>query len=116
MNIPQFRIDFPEFADVVRFPDATISFWSAIGEQQISADRFGGLYVQAVELFTAHNIKIVSQKNSGGALASKTVGSVSYSYDTASSMTPGAGHWNQTTYGRQYIQLARMIGAGCVQL
>mgnify|MGYP001233770221 FL=1 len=127
MDKSQFRTDFPEFADAVRFPNTMLDFWSGIGEAQISADRFGNLYAQAVELFTAHNITLASGNveasaaggspgGKTGAIQQKKVGSVAVSYDNASSMLPGAGHWNLTTYGKQYIQLVRLIGTGCVQL
>jgi hypothetical protein len=127
MNTTQFRLDFPEFTDVVRFPNSMLVFWATIGEAQISLDRFGDLYTQAVELFTAHNIVLaagnVEASTAGGfaggingAVASKAVGSVSVSYDNASSMLLNAGHWNQTTYGRQYILLARLLGTSCYQL
>lgn len=127
MDIALFRTDFPEFADSVRFPDSTITFWSGLGEQLISEDRFGDMRTQAVELFTAHNIVLAAGNvaastagglpgGSGGPVASKAVGSVNVSYDNASVMLPNAGHWNQTTYGRQYIRLARLIGQGCYQL
>lgn len=127
MDITQFRTQFPEFADAARYTDDTITFWSGIGEQLISADRFGNLFTQAVSLFTAHNLvlqagNIASSASgaipgtTGGAVASKTVGSVSVSYDNASAMEPGAGHWNQTVYGRQYVQLVRLFGQGCYQL
>lgn len=127
MNLEQFRADFPEFADVLRFPDSMLTFWSGIGEQLISSDRFGGLYAQAVELFAAHNITLAAQNSAasaaggspggvGGPVASKAVGSVSVSYDNASVMLPNAGHWNQTTYGRLYVSIVRMIGQGCYQL
>lgn len=127
MNKSQFRTDFPEFADAARFPDPMLDLWSGIGEKVTSADRFGDLYVQAVELFTAHNIVLASGNveasatggspgGKTGAVQQKKVGSVSVTYDNASSMLPGAGHWNLTTYGKQYIQLSRLIGAGCVQL
>lgn len=127
MDITLFRTDFPEFADSVRFPDSTITFWSGLGEQLISEDRFGDMRTQAVELFTAHNIALAAGNmaasaagglpgGSGGPVASKAVGSVNVSYDNASVMLPNAGHWNQTTYGRQYIQLVRLLGNGCYQL
>jgi hypothetical protein len=127
MDIALFRTDFPEFADSVRFPDSTITFWSGLGEQLISEDRFGDMRTQAVELFTAHNIVLAAGNvaasaagglpgGSGGLVASKAVGSVNVSYDNASVMLPNAGHWNQTTYGRQYIQLVRLLGNGCYQL
>lgn len=127
MDNALFRTDFPEFADSVRFPDSTITFWSSLGEQLISKDRFGNMHTQAVELFTAHNIVLTAGNvaasvtgglpgGSGGPVASKAVGSVNVSYDNASVMLPNAGHWNQTTYGRQYIQLVRLLGNGCYQL
>lgn len=127
MDIPLFRTDFPEFADSVRFPDSTVTFWSTLGEQLISSDRFGGVYTQAVELFTAHSIVLAAGNvtasaasglpgGAGGLVSSKAVGSVNISYDNASSIIPSAGHWNQTIYGRQYIQLVRLMGHGCYQL
>jgi len=127
MDIARFRSDFPEFADAVRFPASTITLWSGIGELQISSDRFGGLWTQAVSLFTAHNLVLAvgnvatstaggSPGGASGSIQSKTVGSVRVIYDTAGSMLPNAGHWNQTSYGRQYIQMARMFGHGAVQI
>ena len=127
MDIAQFRTDFPEFADAVRFPNGTITFWSGLGEKLNSQDRFGDMWVQAVELFTAHNLVLAAGNvaasaagglpgGTAGAVKSKAVGSVIVSYDTAGSMEINAGHWNQTTYGRQYIHLVRLIGQGCYQL
>lgn len=127
MDIAAFRQHFPEFADAARFPDPTITFWSGIGEAQISADRFGDMYPQAVELFTAHNIVLAAGNaassaagslpgGAGGAVSQKKIGQVAVTYDNASSMLPNAGHWNQTTYGRQYVQMVRLFGSGCYQL
>lgn len=127
MDLAQFRLDFPEFSDTSRFPNSSLTFWSGMGERLISADRFGDLYNQAVELFTAHNITLAAQNaaasaagglpgGAGGPISSKAVGSVNVSYDNASVMLPNAGHWNQTVYGRQYIQLVRLIGQGAYQL
>lgn len=127
MDVALFRVDLPEFADSARFPSSTITFWSSLGEQLISVDKFGGLYTQATELFTAHNITLAAGNvaacaagglpgGSGGPVSGKAVGSVNVSYDNASVMLPNAGHWNQTTYGRQYIQLIRLLGNGCYQL
>lgn len=124
MNIDQFRSDFPEFAD---YPASTIKFWSDVGEKLISKDRFGGLYDQALALFTAHNIVLAANNDRAdaagglpgtatGVVENKSVGSVSVAYDNTQTVELDAGHWNQTTYGRQYIRLARMIGAGCYQL
>jgi len=127
MDSVQFRKDFPEFADASRFPNQQIDFWSGMGEKLISQTRFGTLYTEAVELFMAHNLVLSAQSRAAattggmpggtpGAVASKAVGSVNVSYDTAGSMELNAGHWNQTVYGRQYIRLVRLIGQGCYQL
>lgn len=127
MDIATFRTDFPEFADAARFPDPMITLWSKVGEAQISADRFGDVYTQAVELFTAHNITLAagnvaasatggSPGGNGGPVSQKKVGQVSVTYDTQAAMLPSAGHWNLTNYGKQFVQLQRLFGAGCVQL
>jgi len=126
MNPTQFRVDFPEFVDTAVFPDSQVVFWGGIAEKLVSADRFGDLWAAAVELIAAHSLVLAAQSQSAsatgaipsgnaGAVSSKAVGSVSVSYD-ASAMELNAGHWNQTTYGRQYIRLARLMGGGCVQI
>lgn len=127
LDVAKFRNDFPEFADAARYPNAMLNFWAGIGEKVISTDRWGELFTQGLELFTAHNIVLAAGNKSasaqgslpgqaGGVVQSKAVGSVNVSYDTAAAMELDAGHWNQTTYGRQYIRLARLIGQGCYQL
>ncbi len=52
----------------------------------------------------------------GGIANSKTVGSVTVSYDASTSTEKDAGYWNLTTYGKQFIRLARIFGAGAIQL
>lgn len=127
MDVAKFRNDFPEFADAARYTPTMLTFWSGMGEKLISSDKFGDLYTQAVELFTAHNAVLAAGNKSatasgalpgqaGGVVANKKVGSVGVAYDTVAAMETNAGHWNQTTYGRQYIRLARLIGQGCYQL
>lgn len=127
MDVAKFRVDFPEFADANRYTPSMINFWSGIGEKVISADRFGDLYVSALELFTAHNCVLAAGNKTAaasgsvpgqanGVVTAKKVGDVGVNYDNTTSMEIDAGHWNQTTYGRQYIRLARMIGQGCYQL
>lgn len=127
MDTALFRKNFPEFADAGRYTNQMIEFWGGMGEKLVDEARFGTLYIEGVQLFTAHNVALASQERaaaaqggtpggSAGPIASKAVGSVNVSYDTAGSMETNAGHWNQTVYGRQYIRLARLIGQGAVQL
>ena len=127
LDVAKFRTDFPEFADASRYTPAMLNFWAGIGEKVISTDRWGDLYNQGLELFTAHNIVLAAGNKaaaaqgsmpgqSNGVLTSKKVGSVGVTYDNNSAVELDAGHWNQTTYGRQYIRLARLLGQGCYQL
>ena len=124
MDVAQFRIDFPEFTDPAKFPPGQVTFRSTLGERLISADRLGDMRGHAVALYTAHHLSLAAANQrqaraggipgaaGGGTITSKSVGDVSASYSSADSMEPDAGHWNATTYGREYIDLVRMFGTG----
>jgi hypothetical protein len=118
MDIAVFRQHFPEFADSATYPDSSIEFWAGIGEARLPVERWGNLYNHGLELFVAHNITLAQAGTSagGGLLASKTIGSVSVSYDTGAVAAAGASHYNQTVYGRRFWELARMRGAGVLQV
>lgn len=119
MDIAQFRLNFPLFANTTKYPDSMVTFWSTLAEAQIVVDRWGDVYSQAVELYTAHHLIIAADGNIGkqtGLQNNKAIGDVSVGYDTTSTIELNAGHWNLTTYGRMFIRLARMYGAGCIQL
>lgn len=85
------------------------------------------MWEQGVKLYVAHEITLAAQNQkaaatggspgqSGGIANSKTVGSVSVGYDTTSTAEKDAGWWNLTNYGKQFIRLARIFGAGAIQL
>jgi len=120
-----FRKAFPVFADQVQWPDESIQFWLELGQQLLSAARFGKSYEKVVYLFTAHNLILDKQgaafaisggSGNAGAVASKTVGSASISYDTGSSLELDAGHWNATPYGKRFIWLIRLFGTQVMQI
>lgn len=127
MDLTQFRTDFPEFTDAVKYPDSQLTFWATVAENQINQNRWGTLYTQGVELYVAHEVTLAAQNVktasvggtpglAGGVPSNKTVGSVSVGYDSALNSEKDAGYWNLTNYGKQFIHLARLFGAGCVQL
>jgi len=128
MDATVFRSHFPEFASETTYPPAVVTFWSGIAEKLVIEARWDDLYDHGVELATAHYLALAAadQKQAAaggipgnatqGAITSESVGGVSVSFDTGSAMDQGAGHWNATTYGRQFIRLARMIGMGGYQL
>lgn len=127
MDIPSFRAAFPEFADITRYPDAQINFWAALATAQVDANRWGTQAPLGIQLYVAHEITLAAQNAKTGAIggvpggasgpaSSKTVGSVTVAYDTQQAAEKDAGYWNLTTYGKQFIRLARLFGAGVVQL
>ena len=123
-----FRANFPEFADAAIYPDVTVSYWLGIGTRMLRPDRWADLLDHGLELFTAHHIALARQAvqaSAGGGtpgantgvVTGKAVDKVSVSYDAGSTtLDAGAGHWNATTYGVQFLQLARMAGSGGWQL
>lgn len=123
MDIAQFRLDFPQFKDTDVYTDDMCTYWSNQAERLHAPSRFGDMYNDIIELYTAHCItlqagEIAVAANGGfpagmaGAVTSKKVGDVSINYDSQYSFENDAGWFNSTMYGRQYVNLARMYGRG----
>ena len=123
MDIPQFRLDFPEFDADPPYTDSMITYWSTLAEKLHAEPRFTVVYNNIIELYTAHCITIQAQEiataNAGGAptglsgvVSSKEVGDAQIQYDTTSAIEQDAGWFNLTVYGRQYLRLAKMYGKG----
>jgi hypothetical protein len=98
-----------------------------IANAMFDAGRWGELQGLGIELWVAHYLTLDRQSELSGAsggiagaavgmVASKSVGGASISYDIASSTERDGGHWNSTAYGRRWLNLARMVGAGGIQL
>jgi hypothetical protein len=119
-----FRARFPAFGTrnpkaTELYPDESIDMWVGIGAQRVSADRFGDMYDHALGLFVAHNLTIeATAVDAGGGFVasgivqSERVGDVGTTYSNEKVSIDGAGDWNLTTYGRQYIQLCQLYAAG----
>lgn len=127
MDAAQFRTDFPEFADTTKYPDSAVNLWLSLGEKTLAPDRWCDYLDLGLELFIAHNLAIAAGNqlaaSVGGApgqvkgpLTSKSVDKVSAGYDTGAVALQDGGFFNLTTYGIQYLQLARMVGTGGIQL
>lgn len=127
MNIGAFRTSFPEFASTTTYPDSMINFWAGLAEKLVRPCVWGDCVTQGVQLYVAHEITLAAQNaasasvggtpgSQGGIASSKTVGSVSVGYDSASTSEKNAGWWNLTNYGRQFFRLAQIFGAGAIQL
>lgn len=127
MDIAVFRNNFPEFTSETAYPSSVINFWSDVAEKLILADVWQDMHETAIQLYVAHELVIARQNQlsansggvpgqSGGIANSKTVGSVSVSYDSNNNSEKDAGWWNMSTYGKQLYRLIKIFGAGCIQL
>ena len=96
-----FRQQVPDFADVVKYPDAIIQSWWDIATDYISTTDYGYLSgnarVLAINLLAAHLMFIAENPSGGGSgiLTSASEGSVSvglYVYQTKSLFYNGSYH------------------------
>lgn len=125
--IKTFRASFPEFSDTTVYPDAMINFWLGLAQQMVRECIWKTAWVQGVSLYIAHELVLASQNQKAAAIGGspgqssgianqKAVGSVNVSYDSQANSEKDAGFWNLTNYGKQFIRLARIFGAGAIQL
>ena len=125
--VPQFRSDYPEFQDTEAYPDSAVNYWLAFAYNFLNTRRWGQSIDLGAELMTAHNLTLEARAQAEalngmppggqvGPLNSKSVDKVSAGYDTAAGTQEGGGHWNLTIYGTRFLRLARMFGAGPVQI
>lgn len=122
-----FRGQLPEFSCTVTYPDSQINFWAGLAVALINADRFSDILDYATALFIAHHLSVGARDQAAAAVGgqpgevvgpktAKAVDKVSASYDTASTTLEGGAFWNSTTYGIRLLMLARMYGAGGLQI
>ncbi len=122
-----FRVLYPEFRDTVAYPDQVVDYWAGIAQAQVLKCAWRKQWLTGVYLYTAHQLVLWMQNQrtanaggvpgqSGGIANTKTVGQATIGYDTASSSEKDAGYWNLTNYGKQFIHMARIFGAGAIQL
>ncbi len=128
MDIALFRTNFPEFADTVRYPSSQLTFWSTVAEAQVNKCAWKNQFDLGVQLYVAHEVTLAAQNTkvasfggvpgtaASGPVTSKTVGGATIAFDAAQAAEKDAGYWNLTSYGKQFIRLARMYGAGAIQL
>lgn len=126
-GVSEFRTEFPEFSDTVVYPSPQIMFWAGLAEKQVLEKYWGTAQEYGIKLYVAHEITLAAQNakqakfkgmpgTSGGIANSKTVGSATVSYDAGTTTEKDAGYWNLTIYGKQFIRLTRVFGAGALQL
>jgi hypothetical protein len=123
----QFRSDFPEFSDPTKYPDSLIQTWLTVAASLVNANRWVELTNIGIELVTAHHLVLSVRDQTAAAVggvpgvmtgptSAKAVDKVSTSYDTGATALDGAGFWALSSYGVRYLTLARMMGAGGLQI
>ena len=133
LNESSFRESMPMFADTNLYPTAQFNFYLNMGKKLLPESRWGdsndpeSILDYGLTLFIAHYLTLFKRSMAlssvGGDVGkvvgnetSKSIDSVSKSMDVSGVLIADAGHWNQTTFGVQFYQLALMMGAGGVQL
>jgi hypothetical protein len=122
-----FKGHYPEFVCPDTYPQSQVNYWIDIAYQLLNARRWGRQLDLAAELFVAHNLTLEARAqkeaaNGGipggtvGPINSKSVDKVSIGYDTSAGIEKDAGHWNLSIYGTRFIRLAKLFGAGPIQI
>ena len=122
MDLAAFRTNFPEFASTTVYTEAMLTFWLTVAQVYVSETKWEDVYNTGLSLALAHFLTIAKNNiegepgESSGMINSRSVGDVSYSVDTAATLEENAGQWNLTSYGQQFIRLARMISGCAIQI
>ncbi len=127
ITVAQFRADYPEFNSSTLYPNSQVEYYLALAVKLLPADRWTTLLDTATELYVAHHIameaKAQVESTSGvipgevtGPVSSKSVDKVSVGYDTGAAAEEKGGHWNLTVYGIRFLRLAKIFGAGPLQV
>jgi hypothetical protein len=122
-NPTKFRIDLPEFASSTKYPDSMIMFYAGLADTMLNVARWGDFRPYGLNLFVAHNLVMAAQNAAiglaggtpgldFGRTSSEGVGPLSASTDVQGSSEEGAGNYNATFYGTQFIRISRIVGTG----
>lgn len=121
-----FRAAFPAFKDPATYTDPEIAFWIAFALLRHNTERWGDLLDMGVQLFVAHNLSLeynaLAAQTSGqgagavvGILTSVNADGVSWARSAPQTRVDD-GHWALTSYGMRWREMARMMGAGGLQI
>lgn len=115
MTPSEFKAIFTEFAAK---SDDAVQFFLTQAENHVDEATWGDLFEEGVMYYTAHQLKMRDDEAAGntaaGSIASKSAGGVSISYSGAVQASSATNPFNSTSYGRQYVYLARQAGRGAV--
>lgn len=129
IDVGIFRSIFPEFQDATSIPDALIQFNLDLAYNSLPPEVWGDRLDAAAGFYAAHFVALAVQRAvsvalgrpvgsvgvASGIMSSKSVGSVSASYDVGVGQTEGGGSFNLTQYGQSYLTLLASTAAGALQ-
>lgn len=119
MDAATFRAVYPVFGDLIKYAPETVDYWLATARARLNPLVWQELLDEGLALFVAHKLSLATGVTAGtgtGLVSSKSIGGVSIAYNTEIGVLEGAGAYNLSAYGREFFQLARMVGMGSVQL
>lgn len=119
----EFRILFPEFEN---FKDEVVQLQLRLAAPMVDKARWGDMYSYGLGLVAAHRLALGQAAaaadgsvnlNGDRVVLSKSVGGVAVSYSAPNQGTTSAdAYWGTTPYGRQFLALVQVVGAGVIQL
>jgi len=115
MTEADFRAAYPEFFDATTYTSLAITGLLSIASARLKSELWQDTLTQGTGLFVAHYLALNAKQTLAtgtpqAVMTSKSVDGVSASYDYSFSAVKDAGFWNLTSYGQQFIYLARMVG------
>lgn len=118
-DVAQFRAQYPEFADPLKFPDAILQGNWDLATCYMTSENYGILQntcrQKALNMLTAHITELSTQYNKGeitGVLNSATIDKVTVAL-TPPKIRNGWDYWlYQTAYGQQFIALMQVLTVG----
>ena len=118
MTPAEFLAD-PDFSAFVTEDPDTIAKWMVKAAPFFDVSRWGAFYSEGLGNWVAHriimsNLRATRPTNQldAGDTASKSVGSVSKSYDSLLINAQAKDPYMRTSYGQEYCRLRRLVGMG----
>jgi len=115
MNAPSlsgFLQTFPEF-NTPLYTDQALSIWYEIAQTLVNQKNWGVMYTMGIYWLTAHYLSLNVTNNTHeveGLLTSNSVDGVNYTINIDAVTSQDGESFNQTKYGTQYWQFAKIRG------
>lgn len=114
LTVAEFKARFTEFASTAE-PQVQVLIDDTV--EMFDQGRWGSLYFRGHSLYIAHFLTVRSKQLAGfsgaqDAAQSKQVDGVSATYAVLMPTRWGEAYFATTSYGREYLMLARMVGIG----